>query len=138
MGDAIESSPSVSDIDGDLGVLGPRHRSSGSAARMADRGGSVGHVGNTDRRAATLRFKHTLYCDANGLDVQDVDPADARTRQLIADYFATNQTLPGPSDNDEYAASFEKAYPSADVRADFIGQLCSGVVPNYGHHLLAA
>jgi len=25
-----------------------------------------------------VRFKHQLYCDANGLDVQDVDPADAR------------------------------------------------------------
>ena len=138
MGDAIKSSPSVSEIDGDLGVLARAIAVQGAQLAWLIGAGASVMSGIPTAGQLTLRFKHVLYCDANGLDVQDVDPADARTRQLIADYFAANRTLPGPGDNDEYAASFEKAYPSADVRADFIGQLCRGMVPNYGHHLLAA
>ena len=138
MGDAIRSSPSVSDIDGDLGVLARAIAFQGAQLTWLIGAGSSVMSGIPTAGQLTLRFKHALYCDANGLDIQDVDPADAHTRRLIADYFAANQTLPGPGDSDEYAASFERAYPSADVRADFIAQLCRGMTPNYGHYVLAA
>ena len=85
-----------------------------------------------------VRFKHQLYCDAHGLDVQDVDPTDRRTRGLIEDYFDGANGLPACGDTDEYAVAFERVYPSADVRADLIADLCRGTTPNYGHYVLAA
>ncbi len=138
MGDTVRSSPSISGIEGDLGVLVRAIAVQGAQLAWLVGAGASVMSGIPTAGQLTLRFKHALYCDANGLDVQDIDPADARTRRLIADYFAANQTLPPPGDNDEYAASFEKAYPSADGRADVIAELCRGVMPNFGHYLLAA
>jgi NAD-dependent SIR2 family protein deacetylase len=138
MGDTVRSSPSVSGIEGDLGVLVRAIAVQGAQLAWLVGAGASVMSGIPTASQLTLRFKHALYCDANGLDVQDIDPADARTRRLIANYFAANQTLPPPGDNDEYAASFERAYPSADARADVIAELCRGVMPNYGHYLLAA
>lgn len=138
MGDTIRSSPSVSGIEGDLGVLARAVAVQGAQLVWLIGAGSSVMSGIPTAGQLTLRFKHALYCSENGLDEQEVDPADAHTRRLIADYFAGNQSLPQPGDNDEYAASFEMAYPSADVRADLIAELCRGVAPNYGHYLMAA
>lgn len=88
--------------------------------------------------ALILRFKHELYCAANNLDVQEVDPADYRVRARIEDYFDGKNGLPRKGDPEEYAVAFEKVYPSADVRADFITELCKGRTPNFGHYILAA
>jgi hypothetical protein len=85
-----------------------------------------------------VRFKHQLYCGANNLDVQDVDPSDRRTRRLIEAFFDGKNGLPALGAADEYAVAFEKTYPSGDVRADFIAELCRGRAPNYGHFVLAA
>lgn len=138
MGDTIRSSPSVSGIDGDFGVLARAVAVQGAQLAWLVGAGASVMSGIPTAGQLTLRFKHALYCDENGLDVQDVDPADSHTRRLIADYFAASQSLPDPGDSDEYAASFEKAYPSADVRADLIAAMCRGVAPNYGHYLMAA
>jgi hypothetical protein len=70
--------------------------------------------------------------------VQDVDPADARARQLIEAYFDGDNGFPPCGDNSEYSVAFEAAYPLADVRADVIAGLCKGMPPNYGHYVLAA
>src|SRR5579863_9559941 len=88
--------------------------------------------------ALILRFKQELYCAAHQLDVQDVDPGDARTRASIERYFDGRNGLPPLGDADEYSVAFELAYPSADLRADFIAKLCEGRGPNYGHCVLAA
>jgi hypothetical protein len=89
-------------------------------------------------RALILRFKHELYCSANNLYIQEVDPADGRTRRLIEEYFDGRNGLPQLGDPDEYSVAFEAAYPSAGVRADLIASLCRGRRPNYGHYLMAA
>lgn len=139
MGDTTQQSPSVSGIEGDLGVLARAVAVQGAQLAWLIGAGASVMSGIPTAGQLTFRFKHVLYCDENGLDVQDVDPADPHTRRLIADYFAANYSLPQTGDDDdEYAASFEKAYPSADVRADVIAQLCRGVNPNYGHYVLAA
>jgi SIR2-like domain len=88
--------------------------------------------------ALILRFKQELYCEAHGLDVQEVDPSDRRTRRLIEDYFDGKNGLPPLGDPDEYAVAFEKVYRSADVRADFVAERCRGRSPNFGHLVLAA
>lgn len=88
--------------------------------------------------ALILRFKHELYCSAHQLDVQDIDPADSRTRASIETYFDGRNGLPPLGDPEEYSVAFEAAYPSAELRADFIAALCQGRGPNYGHYVLAA
>jgi NAD-dependent SIR2 family protein deacetylase len=138
MDDTIQSSPSMSGIEGDLGVLARAVAVQGSQLVWLIGAGASVMSGIPTAGQLTLRFKHALYCDANGLDEQDVDPSDPHTLRLISDFFATNQALPQPGENDEYAASFEKAYPSADLRADLIAEICRGTAPNYGHYLMAA
>lgn len=88
--------------------------------------------------ALILRFKHELYCAAHQLDVQDVDVGDARTRASIERYFDGRNGLPPLGDPEEYSVAFELAYPTADLRADFITKLCEGRGPNYGHYVMAA
>ncbi|MDA8317983.1 MAG: SIR2 family protein [Actinomycetota bacterium] len=88
--------------------------------------------------ALILRFKHELYCSAHQLDVQDIDPGDPRTRASIERYFDGRNGLPPLGDIEEYSVAFETAYPSAELRADFIATLCQGRGPNYGHYVLAA
>lgn len=88
--------------------------------------------------ALILRFKHELYCSAHQLDVQDIDPGDSRTRRSIESYFDGRNGLPPLGDPEEYSIAFETAYPSAELRADFIASLCQGRGPNYGHYVLAA
>ena len=88
--------------------------------------------------ALILRFKHELYCAAHQLDVQDINPADPRARASIESYFDGRNGLPPLGDAEEYSIAFETAYPSAELRADFIAALCQGRVPNYGHYVLAA
>jgi hypothetical protein len=88
--------------------------------------------------ALILRFKHELYCSAHQLDVQDIDPGDPRTRASIESYFDGRNGLPPLGDPEEYSIAFETAYPSAELRADFIAALCQGRGPNYGHYVLAA
>ena len=88
--------------------------------------------------ALVLRFKHELYCSAHQLDMQDIDPADPNTRASIESYFDGRNGLPPLGDPEEYSVAFETAYPSAELRADFIATLCQGRVPNYGHYVLAA
>ncbi|MDA8385159.1 MAG: SIR2 family protein [Actinomycetota bacterium] len=88
--------------------------------------------------ALILRFKQELYCAAHQLDVQDINPGDPRTRALIEGYFDGRNGLPPLGDPEEYSVAFETAYPSPDLRADLIADLCRGRGPNYGHYLLAA
>ncbi len=88
--------------------------------------------------ALILRFKHELYCSAHQLDVQDIDLCDPRTRKSIESYFNGSNGLPPLGDPEEYSVAFETAYPSAELRADFIAALCQGRWPNYGHYVLAA
>jgi hypothetical protein len=88
--------------------------------------------------ALILRFKHELYCAAHHLDVQDINPGYPHTRAIIEGYFDGRNGLPPLGDPEEYSVAFETAYPSADLRADLIADLCQGRGPNYGHYVLAA
>jgi hypothetical protein len=88
--------------------------------------------------ALISRFKHRLYCSANNLDVQEVDESDRHVRALIESYFDGRNGLPPLGDPNEYADAFERMYPLADVRADFIADMVKDKRPNYGHFLLAA
>ena len=88
--------------------------------------------------ALTLQFKHALYCGLTGRSVDEVDVADRRVRASIEEFFDRQHGLPPKGEPGEYAAAFEAAYPSPDVRADLIAQLCRGREPNFGHYVLAA
>jgi len=142
MGDTIDSSPSgaasIADFEGELGVLARAIDVQGAQLAWLIGAGGSAMSGIPTAGQLIVRFKHQLYCDANGLDVQDVDPADARTRRLIEAYFDGANGFPRCGDNSEYSVAFEAAYPLADVRADVIAGLCKGMPPNYGHYVLAA
>src|SRR5664280_1616857 len=128
MSDTMDSSPSgaasIADFEGDLGVLARAIDVQGSQLAWLIGAGGSAMSGIPTAGQLIVRFKHQLYCDANGLDVQDVDPGDARTRRLIEAYFDGANGLPPCGDNTEYSVAFEAAYPLADVRADFIAGLC--------------
>jgi hypothetical protein len=142
MGDTIDSSPSgaasIADFEGELGVLARAIDVQGAQLAWLIGAGGSAMSGIPTAGQLIVRFKHQLYCDGNALDVQDVDPADARTRRLIEAYFDGSNGFPPRGDNSEYSVAFEAAYPLADVRADFIARLCKGMPPNYGHYVLAA
>ena len=142
MGDTTDPSPldtaSTVGIEGDLGTLARAIGVQGGRLAWLIGAGASAMSGIPTAGQLTVRFKHQLYCDAHGLDVQDIDPTDRRTRGLIEDYFDGANGLPARGDIDEYAVAFERAYPSADVRTDVIAELCRGTAPNYGHYVLAA
>lgn len=142
MGDAIDlplpGATSVANSEGHLGVLARAIEVQGSHLAWLIGAGGSAMSGIPTAGQLIVCFKHQLYCDANGLDVQDVDSADPRTRRLIEAYFDGTNGFPPLSDSSEYSVAFEAAYPMADVRADFIAKMCKGVSPNYGHFVLAA
>ncbi len=142
MGDTTDPSPSdaasTAGIEGDLGTLARAIGVQGGHLAWLIGAGASAMSGIPTAGQLSVRFKHQLYCDAHGLDVQDIDPTDRRTRGLIEDYFDGANGLPARGDTDEYAVAFERVYPSADVRADVIAELCRGTAPNYGHYVLAA
>jgi NAD-dependent SIR2 family protein deacetylase len=145
MGYTNDSLPSnaalIADFEGDLGDLGVLARAvevqGAHLAWLIGAGGSA-MSGIPTAGQLIIRFKHELYCEANGLGVQDVDLADPRTRRMIEAYFNANNGFPSMDDNSEYSVAFERAYPMADVRADFVARVCKGASPNYGHFVLAA
>lgn len=138
MGSSLSGAASIADLEGDLGVLARAIDVHGAQLAWLIGAGGSAMSGIPTAGQLVVRFKHQLYCDSNGLDVQDVDPADARTRRLIEAYFDNSNGFPPCGDNTEYSLAFEAAYPLADVRADFIAGLCKGLPPNYGHYVLAA
>jgi NAD-dependent SIR2 family protein deacetylase len=142
MGDTTDSSPLdaalTAGIEGDVGALARAIGVQGGHLAWLIGAGASAMSGIPTAGQLIVRFKHQLYCDAHGLDVQDIDPRDRRTRGLIEQYFDGANGLPDRGDIDEYAVAFGKVYPSADVRADLIAELCRGTAPNYGHYVLAA
>src|ERR1035441_9515736 len=106
MGDATDLSPldvaSTAGIEGDLGTLARAIGVQGAHLAWLIGAGASAMSGIPTAGQLIVRFKHQLYCDAHGLDVQDVDPTDRRTRGLIEDYFDGANGLPACGDTDEY------------------------------------
>jgi hypothetical protein len=84
------------------------------------------------------QFRHLIYCTETNQATQDVDERDPHVQERIAGWFRERDGLPQPGDEDEYAALFELAYPSAGDRAALIRGLVASARPNYGHHVMAA
>lgn len=142
MGDIVKSSSSgaasIADFEGDLGVLARAIEVQGAHLAWLIGAGCSAMSRIPTAGQLIVRIKHQLYCDANGLDVQDVDPADPRSRRMMEAYFNGANGFPSLGENSEYSVAFEAAYPSPDVRADLIAEMCRGASPNYGHFVLAA
>lgn len=85
-----------------------------------------------------LQFKHALYCAANQLAVQQVDIGEQHVRTQVEEYFDDRHGFPPKGHHEEYSVAFEAAYPTEEMRSDFIAKLCEDRQPNYGHYVLAA
>jgi hypothetical protein len=133
-----DSAPIAAELKGDLAAFARAVDVQGGQLAWLLGAGASAMSGIPTAEALVLQFKHTLYCGSNNLGVQEVDPADRRTRELIERYFENRSGFPPKGDPEEYSVLFEEAYPSPDVRADVIEKLCAGHTPNFGHFVLAA
>ncbi|MHB1501979.1 MAG: SIR2 family protein, partial [Candidatus Dormibacteria bacterium] len=135
---AGDLAPLTAEFEGDLAAFARVVDVQGGQLAWIVGAGASAMSGIPTAEALVLQFKHTLYCGLNNLGIQDVDPADRRTRELIERYFEDRSGFPPKGDPEEYSVIFEEAYPSPDLRADVIAKLCHGRTPNFGHYVLGA
>lgn len=82
-------------------------------------------------------FKRLLYCTEEGRRVSlYTNLANPAIRDQIQSYFNSKEGYPLPDSLDEYSFYFEKAYPAARDRADFLQQKLNGMQNSFGHKVL--
>ena len=85
-----------------------------------------------------LQFKRDLYVSrSHGTNQTPVDLAQEAVRHRIDAHIASLDGLPRSGDKDEYAALFERAYPSEADRQSIIEAQMSGGKRSFGHVALA-
>lgn len=84
------------------------------------------------------RFKRDLYVSrSHGANQISADLSQEAVRHRIDAHIASLEGLPPAGDKDEYAALFERAYPSEDDRQAIIDSQMKGGKPSFGHIALA-
>lgn len=84
------------------------------------------------------RFKRDLYVSrSHGANQTPVDLSQEAVRHRIDAHITSLNGLPPSGDKDEYAALFERAYPSEADRQSIIESRIRGGKPSYGHFALA-
>ena len=84
------------------------------------------------------RFKRDLYMSrSQGANQIPADLSQEAVRHRIDAHIASLEGLPPAGDKDEYAALFERAYPSEDDRQAIIDSQMKGGKPSFGHIALA-
>ena len=84
------------------------------------------------------RFKRDLYVSrSHGANQIPADLSQEAVRHRIDAHIASLEGLPPAGDKDEYAALFERAYPSEDDRQAIIDSQMKGGKPSFGHIALA-
>jgi hypothetical protein len=122
----------------DVGGLARRVVSCGSGLHWLAGAGVSFSAGVPTAMDLTYGFKRTLYAQAVGIDVDDLDPTDPDVQLRFDAHFAT-EGLAGPGDPDEYAVFFERLHPSPVERQRAIARVLdqAAPAPNLGHVVLA-
>ena len=85
-----------------------------------------------------LEFKQKLYVSHKRVPSQTVaDLLCPVIRARLQDHIDSLEDLPRMGATDEYAALFEKVYPSEIDRRDYIQEKVKGAKPAYGYQALA-
>ena len=83
-------------------------------------------------------FKQELYVSQQKVSRKTVaDLSNPTVRTKLQTYIDSLQNMPEPGAADEYAALFEKVYPSEADRSTYINATIAGGKPSYGHLALA-
>lgn len=83
-------------------------------------------------------FKQQLYVSQKKVSRQAVaDLSNPSVRTKLQTYINAMQNIPESGATDEYAALFERVYPSEADRSTYIKALIAGAKPSYGHLALA-
>ena len=85
-----------------------------------------------------LEFKQMLFASHKRVPVQTVaDLSSPVIRSRLQDHIDSLDDLPRLGASDEYAALFEKVYPSESDRRTYIEEKVKGAKPAYGYRVLA-
>ncbi|DAA98943.1 TPA: hypothetical protein CPT88_00800 [Candidatus Gastranaerophilales bacterium HUM_8] len=85
-----------------------------------------------------MQFKINIFCKNTGANPKLFhDLSNSTTRQILEDYFVSNNILPIEVSND-YAYYFEKAYPTEELRRQVIENAVKGRQPSFGQRVIAS
>ncbi len=83
-------------------------------------------------------FKQELYVSQQKVSRQAVaDLSNPSVRRILQSHIKSMENMPESGATDEYAALFEKVYPSEADRSTYIKAFIDGAKPSYGHLALA-
>jgi hypothetical protein len=83
-------------------------------------------------------FKRALYCAREQVSIRTLaDLGDPALRKRLQHHFDQIPGFPAIDSPEEYAVSFETAYPSEGDRCKYLDARLSGATPSFGHFVLA-
>lgn len=82
-------------------------------------------------------FKRRIYCSEEGYHISLFSNlSDPAIRNQIQSYFNSKEEYPSENSIEEYSFYFEKAYPSARDRSDYLMQQLQGIQNSFGHKVI--
>jgi NAD-dependent SIR2 family protein deacetylase len=82
-------------------------------------------------------FKRRIYCSEQGYHLSLFNNlTDPAIRNQIQSYFDSKGGYPADNSIEEYSFYFEKAYPSARDRSDYLMQQLQGMQNSFGHKVI--
>lgn len=82
-------------------------------------------------------FKKRIYCSEEGYKLSLFNNlSDPAIRRQIQSYFDSKEDYPKEDALEEYSYYFEKAYPSAKDRSEFLTQQLQGMQNSFGHKVM--
>jgi hypothetical protein len=82
-------------------------------------------------------FKRKIYCSEQGIPINRFSNlSDRGLRNQIQNYFDKNDECPSKDTPSEYSYYFEKAFPKAIDRKEYLDALLSGMQLSYGHKVI--
>ena len=83
-------------------------------------------------------FKQRLFVSQRRASLNEVaDFSNPVVRDRLQGHIDSLEGMPAPGDTDEYAALFEKVYPSESDRRAYLSEKLTTAKPSYGHMALA-
>lgn len=82
-------------------------------------------------------FKRRIYCSEQGIALNRFSNlSDRGLRTQIQSYFDKNDNCPSKDTPEEYSFYFERAFPKAIDRKEYLDNLLSGIQLSYGHKVI--
>jgi hypothetical protein len=82
-------------------------------------------------------FKRKIFCSEEGYQISLFSNlSDPAIRKQIQSYFDSKEEYPIENSIEEYSFYFEKAYPSARDRSDYLMQQLQGMQNSFGHKVI--